>query len=135
MSKQKSHKATLKRVKITGRKKVVFQRPGGRHLRSAKSPKTLRGFRGKGVAKRGEMRRLQKILFLRPTPEDEPKKVATDTAALETAAKARGVAKAANKEAAKAAPKKAPKGKSPATPKSTARAAAKAKAVARGTKA
>lgn len=73
MSKQKSHKATLKRVKITGRKKVVFQRPGGRHLRSAKSPKTLRGFRGKGVAKRGEMRRLQKILHLRPTPADEPK--------------------------------------------------------------
>jgi len=75
MSKQKSHKATLKRIKITGRKKIVFQRPGGRHLRSAKSPKTLRGFRGKGVAKRGEMRRLQKILHIRPTPADEPKKV------------------------------------------------------------
>jgi ribosomal protein L35 len=135
MSKQKTHKATMKRVKITGRKKVVFQRPGGRHLRSAKTPKTLRGFRGKGVAKRGEMRRLQKILFLRPTPEDEPKKVAKDPAALEAAAKVRGAAKAANKEAIKAAPKKEAKGKSPATEKSKARAAFKAKAIARAAKA
>src|SRR2546422_249810 len=83
-----------------------------------------RGFRGKGGAKRGGMRRVQKLLHLRPTPDDEPQKpVTASPEAIAAAAQVRGAAKAAGKEAAKAAPKAEPRGKSPATAKSQARAA------------
>lgn len=77
MSKLKSHKGLLKRIRVTGRKKVKFHKSSSGHLRSGKGGKKLRKLRLKNVAKRGEMRRLQAILHMRLKPADEtiePKK-------------------------------------------------------------
>lgn len=43
--KQKTSKAVAKRVKISANGKVKRMSPGSGHLKSAKSNKTLRGFR------------------------------------------------------------------------------------------
>lgn len=45
MPKQKTRKAIAKRVKITGRGKVLRNRPGAGHLKSRKSPSRIRRFR------------------------------------------------------------------------------------------
>jgi len=45
MPKMKTRKAIAKRVKVTGRGKVLRARPGAGHLKSKKSPKRLRRFR------------------------------------------------------------------------------------------
>lgn len=69
--KRKSHKALLKRVKITGRGKVKFHASNSGHLRSGKSPKRLRNLRNARYAKRGDMNRLEAMLNRRLTPVDE----------------------------------------------------------------
>lgn len=81
--KRKSHKALLKRVKITGRGKVKFHASNSGHLRSGKSPKRLRNLRNARYAKRGDMNRLQKMLNCKLTPVDE---VRTERPAAATAA-------------------------------------------------
>ncbi len=45
MPKMKTNKAMLKRVKVTGRGKLLRRRPGGGHLKSSKPPKRIRRFR------------------------------------------------------------------------------------------
>lgn len=45
MPKMKTNKSVAKRVKITGRGKLVRHSPGAGHLKSRKSPKQLRRFR------------------------------------------------------------------------------------------
>lgn len=67
----KSHKALLKRVKVTGRGKVKFHASNSGHLRSGKSPKRLRNLRNARIAKRGDMNRLEKMLNRRLVPADE----------------------------------------------------------------
>ena len=67
----KSHKALLKRVKVTGRGKVKFHASNSGHLRSGKSPKRLRNLRKARIAKRGDMNRLEKLLNRRLAPVDE----------------------------------------------------------------
>lgn len=67
----KSHKALLKRVKVTGRGKVKFHASNSGHLRSGKSPKRLRNLRKARIAKRGDMNRLEKLLNRRLVPVDE----------------------------------------------------------------
>lgn len=69
--KRKSHKALLKRVKVTGRGKVKFHASNSGHLRSGKSPKRLRNLRSARYAKRGDMNRLEAMLNRRLTPVDE----------------------------------------------------------------
>lgn len=71
MPKNKSHKGLLKRARITGRKKIAFSQTNRGHLRSGKGGKRLRQMRQKAIAKRGDMRRLQKMLQMRLKPVDE----------------------------------------------------------------
>ncbi len=47
--KQKTKKALVKRLKVTGRGKVMRGRPGTGHLKSRKSPKRLRKMRTKAA--------------------------------------------------------------------------------------
>ncbi|MCX5661777.1 MAG: 50S ribosomal protein L35 [Planctomycetota bacterium] len=72
MPKQKSHKGLLKRIRITGKKKVAFHKANAGHLRSGKGGKKLMSLRRKSIAKTGDMRRLQKMLNIRLTPGDRP---------------------------------------------------------------
>ena len=62
MPKMKSHKALLKRVKITGTGKVKFRKAFSGHLRSHKSGSTLMQLRNKSLAKSGDIRRLERML-------------------------------------------------------------------------
>lgn len=62
MSKMKSHKALLKRVRVTGRGKVKFKRAFTGHLRSHKSGDKLRQLRNKRLAKSGDIPRLAAML-------------------------------------------------------------------------
>ena len=79
--KRKSHKALLKRVKVTGRGKVKFHASNSGHLRSGKSPKRLRNLRNARYAKRGDMNRLEAMLNRRLTPVDETRAPREDRSA------------------------------------------------------
>jgi large subunit ribosomal protein L35 len=68
MSKQKSHKGLLKRIRVSAGGKVLFKRPNRSHLRSGKSAKTLMNLRRRMVAKSGDMNRLQLLLGRRLKP-------------------------------------------------------------------
>lgn len=57
MPKQKTNKSVAKRIKITGTGKILRNRPGRRHLATAKSAKTRRQLRKQrlvspGIAKK-----------------------------------------------------------------------------------
>ncbi|MFP3937414.1 MAG: 50S ribosomal protein L35 [Phycisphaerae bacterium] len=45
MPKMKTNKAMMKRVKVTGRGKLLRRRPGGGHLKSNKPAKRVRRYR------------------------------------------------------------------------------------------
>lgn len=45
MPKMKTNKSVAKRIKITSRGKLLRRRPGGRHLKSRKSPGQIRRYR------------------------------------------------------------------------------------------
>jgi len=60
--KQKSHKALLKRIKITAKGKVKFSKAFTGHLKSHKSGSKLMQLRTKKVAKAGDIRRLERML-------------------------------------------------------------------------
>ncbi len=62
MPKTKSHRALLKRVKVTARGKVKYRKANTGHLRSHKSGNKLRQLRQKTMAKPGEIKRLQRML-------------------------------------------------------------------------
>ena len=45
MPKHKTNKSLVKRLKVTGRGKIMRHRPGAGHLKSVKSPRRIRRFR------------------------------------------------------------------------------------------
>ena len=70
MSKTKTHKGLMKRIKITGKGKVKFKRSFGSHLMSHMSGNKVREVRQTRIAKAGDRVRLQKMLGMRITPGD-----------------------------------------------------------------
>ena len=64
-SKNKSHKGTLKRIRLTKTGKVRHNRAFGKHLRSHKSGKRLRRLRTDKFMSNPEAKRLEKLLFRR----------------------------------------------------------------------
>ena len=62
MSKIKTKKALLKRVKVTGSGRVKFSRAFGRHKRSHKSGTLLRSYRRPSYMKSSEIRRIRIML-------------------------------------------------------------------------
>lgn len=62
MSKLKSHKGLLKRIKVTGAGKVKFRKAFTGHLRSHKSGSKLMQLRTKSLAKAGDISRLERML-------------------------------------------------------------------------
>lgn len=121
MSKNKSHKSTLKRVRLTKTGKVRHNRAGGKHLRSHKSGKRLRRLRQDKFMANPEAKRLEKLLFRRlrgrdqaraalkssPSPEQSAKVKAEKAAAAKSAEKPATPAKPRKKTAKKAAASKA----------------------------
>lgn len=62
MPKMKTHKGIAKRVKVTATGKVLFRRPGRRHLLSAKSAKRRRALRRVRVASPADAAKFKKLL-------------------------------------------------------------------------
>jgi large subunit ribosomal protein L35 len=60
--KNKTRKAILKRVKITGKGKVKYKRPGKSHLQSGKSGNRRRGLRRSEVMKKSDAKRLLALM-------------------------------------------------------------------------
>jgi large subunit ribosomal protein L35 len=103
MPKNKSHKASLKRIRITKTGKVKHNRAFGKHLRSHKSGKRLRRLRTDKFMSNPEAKRLEKLLFRRlrgrdqaratlkrnPNPEQRKKMQAEKRAAAKKAAGAK----------------------------------------------
>ena len=56
--KSKTKKALFKRVKITGKGKVKYRRPGKSHLQSGKSGSRRRKLRRSGVMKKSDAKRV-----------------------------------------------------------------------------
>lgn len=71
MPKNKSHKATLKRIRLTKSGKVRHNRAFGKHLRSHKSGKRLRRLRQDKFMSNPEAKRLEKLLFRRLRGRDQ----------------------------------------------------------------
>ncbi len=71
MSKNKSHKSTLKRIRLTKTGKVRHSRTGGKHLRSHKSGKHLRRLRQDKFVSNAVAKRLEKLLFRRLRGRDQ----------------------------------------------------------------
>lgn len=65
MPKMKTNKAMQKRVKVTGRGKLLRRRPGGGHLKSSKSPKRIRRFRRPTTFSTAFARHARRLLGLR----------------------------------------------------------------------
>lgn len=72
MSKLKSHKGLLKRIKVTAQGKVKFHKANSGHLRSGKGGKKLRQLRIKSLAKGGDILRLERMLHRPLLPGDRP---------------------------------------------------------------
>ncbi len=70
MSKMKTHKGLLKRIKLTGKGKVKFKRAFSSHLNSHMSGNKIRKLRKFRTAKGGDVVRLQKMLGTRVVPGD-----------------------------------------------------------------
>ena len=100
MPKNKSHKASLKRIRISRTGLVKHNRAFGKHLRSHKSSKRLRRLRTDKFMSNPEAKRLEKLLFRRlrgrdqaraalkrnPNPEQRKKMQAEKRAAAKAAA-------------------------------------------------
>ena len=71
MPKMKSHKALLKRVKVTGRGKVKFRKACNGHLRSHKSGSKIRQLRRKSLGSAGDIKRLEAMLHQPLTAADK----------------------------------------------------------------
>lgn len=69
-NKMKGHKGLKKRIKLTGRNKVKFARPGKNHINSHMDGNTLRDKRTALVAKKGDRKLLEKMLHIRITPKN-----------------------------------------------------------------
>ena len=64
MPKQKTHKGTKKRFRVTKNGKVKRWRSGKRHLMVSKSSKRLRGLRGGALCSPGDARRVLDLLLV-----------------------------------------------------------------------
>lgn len=73
MSKNKSHKGTLKRIRITKSGLIRHKRANGKHLRSHKSAKRLRRLRKDKSMASPEAKRLEKLLFRRLRGREQPR--------------------------------------------------------------
>ena len=71
MKKNKSHKSSLKRIRITATGLVRHNRAFGKHLRSSKSSKRLRRLRTDKMMSNPEAKRLEKLLFRRLRGRDQ----------------------------------------------------------------
>lgn len=71
MPKGKSHKSSLKRIRLTSTGKVRHNRAFGKHLRSHKSGKRLRRLRKDKFMSNPEAKRLEKLLFRRLRGRDQ----------------------------------------------------------------
>ncbi|HEY5714059.1 MAG TPA: bL35 family ribosomal protein [Candidatus Gracilibacteria bacterium] len=60
--KQKTHKGTAKRTKITGTGKVLFRKAAGNHLMSSKNPRQLALAGGSVRAPKGHMKQIARLL-------------------------------------------------------------------------
>ena len=67
MSKMKSHKGLLKRVRITAKGKVKVRRAFGGHLRSHKSGKLMRSYSEANYVGKADIKRIGAMLKLRVT--------------------------------------------------------------------
>lgn len=65
MPKLKPNKGLLKRVKITAKGKVKWKRAFSSHLNSHMNGAKIRELRGKRVAKKADIPRLQRMLHMR----------------------------------------------------------------------
>lgn len=119
MSKNKSHKSTLKRVRLTKTGKVRHNRAGGKHLRSHKSGKRLRRLRQDKFMANPEAKRLEKLLFRRLRGRDQARAALKRSPSPEESAKLKAEKAAASAKAAKPAAGK-PKAKAAAPRKKTA---------------
>ncbi|MEM1027838.1 MAG: bL35 family ribosomal protein [Planctomycetota bacterium] len=66
----KGHKGLKKRIKLTGKNKVKFARPGKNHINSHMDGETLRDKRNPLTAKKGDRKLLEKLLHVRITPSN-----------------------------------------------------------------
>lgn len=73
MPKMKTHKATLKRLRITKTGKAHHKRAGCKHLRSAKSPDRLRRLRKDAYLSASDARRISRLLNMKIRGRDQPK--------------------------------------------------------------
>lgn len=73
MPKGKTHKATLKRVRISRTGKVKHRSAYHKHLRSSKSGKRLRKLRKDPFMANPDAKRLEKMLFRRLRGRTSPK--------------------------------------------------------------
>ncbi len=64
----KGHKGLSKRIKITGKKKVRFSRPGKNHINSHMDGNTLRDKRNPVIVKKGDRKLIEKLLHIRINP-------------------------------------------------------------------
>ncbi len=71
MPKNKSHKGTLKRIKVSKTGLVRHKHAFGKHLRSSKSGKRLRHLRQQKSMANPEAKRLEKLLFRRLRGRDQ----------------------------------------------------------------
>ncbi len=65
MPKQKTHKATAKRFKVTGRRKLRRLRQRRSHLRRTKSKRVRRSFDKDQPVAKADRKRLRRLLVLR----------------------------------------------------------------------
>jgi large subunit ribosomal protein L35 len=68
MSKLKSHKGLLKRIRVTAKGKVKVRRAFGGHLRSHKSGKLMRSYSEPNFVGRADIKRIAAMLNLRVQP-------------------------------------------------------------------
>jgi len=73
MPANKSHKGTLKRIRITRTGKVRHKTAGTGHLKSRKSPKRLRQMRRDNYVSASDAKRLSDLLHTRLRGRDQPR--------------------------------------------------------------
>lgn len=73
MPKNKTHKALLKRIRVTKTGLVKHKRCGGKHLRSDKPGSRIRQFRNAVFMTTGEAKRLEKMIFRRLRGRNQPR--------------------------------------------------------------
>ena len=73
MPKMKTHKATLKRLRITRTGKARHKKAGCKHLRSAKSPDRLRRLRAEAYISASDARRISRLLNMKIRGRNQPR--------------------------------------------------------------